>query len=73
MSDVDAELVLRALRGDRAERSSAPLILLDIEGRSTAEAATIMNPGEAAFKSRLERARLAVRAAIDGYVPEDNA
>jgi DNA-directed RNA polymerase specialized sigma24 family protein len=73
MSDIYAELALRALPGDRAERSSAPLILPDIEGWSTAEAATIMHLGAPAFKSRLERARLAVRALIAGYVPEGNA
>jgi RNA polymerase sigma-70 factor (ECF subfamily) len=50
----------------------APLILRDIEGLSTAEAATIMELGEAAFKSRLHRARLAVREAIDDYLPEDD-
>jgi hypothetical protein len=32
-----------------------------------------MNLGEAALKSRLQRARLTVRAAIDDYLPEDNA
>jgi RNA polymerase sigma-70 factor (ECF subfamily) len=39
----------------------APLILRDVEGLSTAEAAAILGIGEAAFKSRLHRARLAVR------------
>jgi RNA polymerase sigma-70 factor, ECF subfamily len=51
----------------------APLILRDIEGLSTTEAATIMGLSEAAFKSRLHRARLAVRDAIDAYLPEDDA
>jgi RNA polymerase sigma-70 factor, ECF subfamily len=50
-----------------------PLILRDIEGLTTTEAATIMGLGEAAFKSRLHRARLAVRDAIDSYLPEDDA
>ena len=49
-----------------------PLILRDIEGLSTAEAAAIMELGEAAFKSRLHRARLAVREAVQGYLPEDD-
>jgi RNA polymerase sigma-70 factor, ECF subfamily len=43
----------------------APLILRDVEGLSTAEAAEVMDLGEAAFKSRLHRARLAVRRALD--------
>ena len=42
----------------------APLILCDIEGLSTADAAAILGLSEAAFKSRLHRARIAVRDAI---------
>lgn len=49
----------------------APLILRDVEGLSTAAAAEVMGLGEAAFKSRLHRARLAVRAAIEEYLKED--
>lgn len=48
-----------------------PLILRDVEGLSTREAAEIMDLGEAAFKSRLHRARLAVRRALDEYFLED--
>jgi RNA polymerase sigma-70 factor (ECF subfamily) len=48
----------------------APLILRDVEGLSTAEAAEVMELGEAAFKSRLHRARLAVRRAIDQHFLE---
>lgn len=47
-----------------------PLILRDVEGLSTREAAEAMELGEAAFKSRLHRARLAVRRAIDEYFLE---
>jgi RNA polymerase sigma-70 factor, ECF subfamily len=42
----------------------APLILRDVEGLSTAEAAAVLGIGEAAFKSRLHRARVAVRARV---------
>lgn len=49
----------------------APLILRDVEGLSTAEAASVMGLSEAAFKSRLHRARLAVRKAIDEYLGDD--
>jgi RNA polymerase sigma-70 factor (ECF subfamily) len=42
----------------------APLILRDIEGLSTADAAGLLGLSEAAFKSRLHRARSAVRAAV---------
>jgi len=48
-----------------------PLILRDVEGLTTREAAEVMGLGEAAFKSRLHRARLAVRAAIDEYLEEE--
>jgi RNA polymerase sigma-70 factor (ECF subfamily) len=40
------------------------LVLRDIEGRSTREAAEIAGVGEAAFKSRLHQARLTVRALV---------
>ena len=40
------------------------LVLRDVEGLSTQEAAEIAGVGQAAFKSRLHQARLRVRAAI---------
>lgn len=40
------------------------IVLRDVEGLSTQEAAEIAGVGEAAFKSRLHQARLRVRAAI---------
>lgn len=48
----------------------APIVLRDVEGLSTREAAEVMDLGEAAFKSRLHRARLAVRRALDQYFME---
>jgi RNA polymerase sigma-70 factor (ECF subfamily) len=42
----------------------APLVLRDIAGLSTAEAAETLGLGEAAFKSRLHRARVSVRDAV---------
>ena len=48
----------------------ATIVLRDVEGLSTKEAAEIMDLGEAAFKSRLHRARLAVRRALDEYFLE---
>lgn len=50
-----------------------PLVLRDVEGLSTAEAAAIMQLGEAAFKSRLHRARLAVREAVEPFVGGEGA
>jgi RNA polymerase sigma-70 factor (ECF subfamily) len=61
------ERAVRALDPDYR----APLILRDVEGLSTAEAAEVMGLGEAAFKSRLHRARLAVREAIDEYLEDE--
>ena len=60
----------RAVRALPLEHRT-PLILRDIEGLSTREAAQVMELPEAAFKSRLHRARIAVRAAIDDYLEED--
>ena len=48
----------------------ATIVLRDVEGLSTREAAEVMDLGEAAFKSRLHRARLAVRRALDEYFLE---
>ena len=50
----------------------APLILRDIEGLTTEEAAAVLDIREAALKSRLHRARLAVRRAIDESLGESH-
>lgn len=50
----------------------APLVLRDVEGLSTREAAEVLGLGEAAFKSRLHRARAAVRAAVASYLPAED-
>lgn len=59
----------RAIRRLPADQR-APLILRDIEGLSTEEAAEVMGLGEAALKSRLHRARLAVRRAVEEHLRE---
>ena len=46
-------------------RYRAPLILRDIEGLSTADTAAVLGLGEAALKSRLHRARAAVRRGVE--------
>ncbi|WP_372789524.1 RNA polymerase sigma factor [Paraconexibacter sp.] len=61
------ESAIRALDHDYR----APLVLRDVEGLSTAQAAAIMGLGEAAFKSRLHRARLAVRDAVRDHLPQE--
>lgn len=52
-------------------RYRATVILRDVEGLSTREAAEVMDLSESAFKSRLHRARLAVRESLEDYFPEE--
>ena len=63
------DVLERAIRGLPVEYR-ATVILRDVEGLSTREAAEVMDLGEAAFKSRLHRARLAVRRAVDEHYLE---
>ena len=44
----------------------APVVLRDVEGLSTSEAASVLEVGEAAFKSRLHRGRMALHALLGG-------
>lgn len=46
----------------------APLVLRDVEGRSVAEGAELMNLSVPAFKSRLHRARLTLRERLSDQV-----
>jgi RNA polymerase sigma-70 factor, ECF subfamily len=66
---VTADLVERELR-----RLPAPLraavVLRDVEGLTTAEAAEVMGVREAAFKSRLHRGRTALRDALEPHVAD---
>jgi RNA polymerase sigma-70 factor (ECF subfamily) len=48
----------------------APVILRDVEGITTEEAAEVMELSQAAFKSRLHRARLLLRRALDEHFRE---
>ena len=64
------EVLERAIRA-LPMRYRTALILRDVEGLSTREAAAVMQLGEAAFKSRLHRARLAVRRSLDQYYLEE--
>ncbi len=50
------------------EKYRAAVVLRDIEGLSTSEAAEALGLREAAFKSRLHRGRMALRAAVAPYV-----
>jgi RNA polymerase sigma-70 factor (ECF subfamily) len=46
----------------------APVVLRDIEGLSTREAAAVLDLGEPAFKSRLHRGRMALRSLLTPWV-----
>jgi RNA polymerase sigma-70 factor (ECF subfamily) len=49
------------------------VMLRDVEGLSTAEAAEILGIGERALKSRVHRGRMALRAKLDDYFDEGYA
>jgi RNA polymerase sigma-70 factor (ECF subfamily) len=46
----------------------AAVVLRDVEGLSTEEAAEIVGVGQAAFKSRLHRGRMQLRALLEPYL-----
>jgi RNA polymerase sigma-70 factor (ECF subfamily) len=46
----------------------APVVLRDVEGLSTREAASVLELGEGAFKSRLHRGRMALRRLLSSRV-----
>jgi RNA polymerase sigma-70 factor, ECF subfamily len=46
----------------------APVVLRDIEGLSTTEAASVVDLGEPAFKSRLHRGRMALRTLLTPWL-----
>ena len=62
-ADTEAGLIARAL-AELPPALRTAIVLRDVEGLSTQEAAEIAGVSQAAFKSRLHQARLRVRAAI---------
>lgn len=59
--------VLRTAIGNLPTDHRAALVLRDLQGLSSAEAADVLDVGEAALKSRLHRARMAVRRTLDEH------
>lgn len=49
----------------------AAVVLRDVEGLSTREAAEVAGLGEAAFKSRLHRGRMQLRALLEPYLYQE--
>lgn len=66
LSELRQELS-RAVADLPADQRQA-IVLRDMNGLSTAESAEVMGVGEAAFKSKLHRGRLAVRSAVADLV-----
>ncbi|HTU30861.1 MAG TPA: sigma-70 family RNA polymerase sigma factor [Solirubrobacteraceae bacterium] len=60
-------MVERALR-ELPDEWRAAVVLRDLEGLSTAEAARAVGVREAAFKSRLHRGRMQLRALLEPYL-----
>jgi RNA polymerase sigma-70 factor, ECF subfamily len=70
-AQVEAEELRAALRRALAQiplELRAPVVLRDVEGLSTRGAASVLELGEAAFKSRLHRGRLALRALLSPLI-----
>jgi RNA polymerase sigma-70 factor (ECF subfamily) len=54
--------------GELPDEWRAAVVLRDIEGLSTHDAAEVAGVGEAAFKSRLHRGRMQLRALLEPYL-----
>jgi RNA polymerase sigma-70 factor, ECF subfamily len=66
--DRELEAALTAALDRLPEDRRLAVVLRDVEGFSTAEAAEIAGVGEAAFKSRLHRGRMELRALLEPYL-----
>ena len=55
------------------EKYRAAVVLRDVEGLSTSEAAEVLGLREAAFKSRLHRGRMALRADVAAYLDDSES
>jgi RNA polymerase sigma-70 factor (ECF subfamily) len=64
----ELKATLRAAIGELPEMYRAVLLLRDVEGLRTEEAAEVLDLSGDAVKQRLHRARLAVRAKLDHYL-----
>jgi RNA polymerase sigma-70 factor (ECF subfamily) len=66
--DHEFELTLERALGQLPADWRAAVVLRDIEGLSTQEAADIAGVRQAAFKSRLHRGRMQLRAVLEPYL-----
>jgi RNA polymerase sigma-70 factor (ECF subfamily) len=65
---VELLAALQRAMGELPADLRAPVVLRDIEGLSTSEAASILDLGEPAFKSRLHRGRMALRGRLTPWI-----
>jgi RNA polymerase sigma-70 factor, ECF subfamily len=71
LADRELEEMLRMALRELPEEWRAAVVLRDLEGLSTAEAAQIAGLGEAAFKSRLHRGRMRLRELLAPYLDSE--
>jgi RNA polymerase sigma-70 factor (ECF subfamily) len=62
--DDELRATLGQALGELPPALRAPVVLRDVEGLSTRDAASVLDLGEAAFKSRLHRGRMALRGLL---------
>jgi RNA polymerase sigma-70 factor (ECF subfamily) len=66
--DHEFEQILERALGNLPDEWRAAVVLRDVEGLSTKEAATVLGVRQAAFKSRLHRGRMRLRALVEPYL-----
>jgi RNA polymerase sigma-70 factor (ECF subfamily) len=66
--DREFEQTLERALGQLPAQWRAAVVLRDIEGLSTQDAAAIVGVGQTAFKSRLHRGRMRLRALLEPYL-----
>jgi RNA polymerase sigma-70 factor, ECF subfamily len=69
--DHEFETTLERALAELPTEWRAAVVLRDIEGLSTEEAATVVGVRQAAFKSRLHRGRMQLRALLEPYLGLD--
>ncbi len=69
--DREFEAILRQALAELPAEWRAAVVLRDIEGLSTEEAAAAVGVRQAAFKSRLHRGRMKLRALLEPYLELD--
>jgi RNA polymerase sigma-70 factor, ECF subfamily len=66
--DREFELIVERALDQLPADWRAAVVLRDLEGLSTREAAEVLDVGEAAFKSRLHRGRMQLRSLLEPYL-----